>query len=53
MSDFLSEAVDTNAKLAQAWKAHPLDRLGQVDHVRASEEFDHLGELLEHFNNIR
>ena len=49
MAEFLSEAVDTNAKLTKAWKK--LDRLGEVDHLRASEEFDHLGHLLDHFNN--
>tara|TARA_B100000989_G_C19497298_1_gene452659 strand:- start:565 stop:1197 length:633 start_codon:yes stop_codon:yes gene_type:complete len=49
MSDLLSEAVVTKDHFARALKA--LTRLGQVDNLRASEELDHLTQLLEHFNS--
>ena len=48
MTELFSQAVETNASLARAWKA--LDRLACEDDVRASEEFDHLNELMAHFN---
>ena len=47
MPDHLDDVLDTNAQLAKAWKA--LDRLGQLDPDLASEEFDHLRQLLAHF----